>query len=67
VTTPRRKYVRQMQTLSSFIEPMPTDRLIWLAKMALDEVTKRAQVAERSTKVVTSKPREFQQHRRTLR
>lgn len=37
----KRKYVRQLQSIQSLIEPLPTDRLIWLAKIAMDEVIER--------------------------
>jgi hypothetical protein len=46
---------------------LPTDRLIWLAKAALDEIALRTAAAGRATKAAAPKPREFQQHGRTLR
>lgn len=64
---PARKYVVYLQSMQSFIEPQPTERLIWLAKICLDEITKRAQSGERAAKLAMPKAREFQQHGRTLR
>jgi hypothetical protein len=64
---PKRKYVLVRQSMQSFIEPLPTDKLIWLAKAALDEIALRTAAAERSAKLAAPKAREFQQHGRTLR
>lgn len=63
----KRKYVKQLQSMQSYIEPLPTDRLIWLAKAALDEIALRTEQAERAAKLAAPKAREFQQHGRTLR
>ncbi len=65
---PKRKYVTRLNSLESFITPLPTDRLICLAKVALDEVARREETRrlgpERPTK---AEPRVLQAHGRTLR
>jgi hypothetical protein len=66
---PKRKYVTRLQSLESFIEPLPTERLIHLAKVALDEVARREETKRLGPEKATSKPepRVLQAHGRTLR
>ncbi len=65
---PKRKYVTRLQSLESFIEPLPTERLIYLAKAALDEVAKREQDRRLGAeKPAKAEPRVLQAHGRTLR
>lgn len=63
----KRKYVLIRQSMQSFIEPQPTERLIWLAKICLDEIALRTSAAELKAKQDAPKAREFQEHGRTLR
>lgn len=63
----RRKYVKINQSMQSFLQPLPTDKLIWLAKAALDEVALRDDLDRLSKKPAPADPRQFQQNGRTLR
>ena len=65
---PKRKYVTRLQSLESFIEPLPTERLIYLAKAALDEVARREESKRLGPeKSARPEPRALQAHGRTLR
>ena len=63
----RRKYVKVNQSMQSFLQPLPTDKLIWLAKAALDEVARRDDAERLNKKPAPAVPRQFQQNGRTLR
>jgi hypothetical protein len=63
----KRRYVTRLNSLESFIEPLPTERLIHLAKAALDEIAKREQDKRLGAEKPAKEPRVFQQHGRTLR
>lgn len=62
---PSGKYLRNPLPIETFIAPLPTERLIWLAKVVLDELAKR-ELAKRPVKS-KPQPQVFQQHGRTLR
>jgi len=64
---PKRRYVTRLQSLESFITPLPTERLIYLAKVALDEVARREETKRLGPEKAAKEPRVFQQHGRTLR
>jgi hypothetical protein len=65
---PKRRYVTRLQSLESFIEPLPTERLIYLAKAALDEVARREESKRLGPeKAARPEPRVLQAHGRTLR
>ena len=66
-TRARRKYVKVNQSMQSFLTPLPTDKLIWLAKAALDEVALREDLERLAKKPSTTEPRPLQLHGRTLR
>lgn len=65
---PRRKYVKQLQSLQSIVEPLPTDRLVWLAKIALDELSSRIQAPQRPSRSGPDEPEtKLHPNGRTLR
>lgn len=64
---PARRYVTRLNSLESFITPLPTDRLIALAKAALDELANRETEKRLGAEKPKAAPRVFQQHGRTLR
>lgn len=66
---PARQYVKKLESIQSFVEHLPTDRLIFLAKASLDEVAKREVDRQRAEARAHAKPapRVFQQQGRTLR
>ena len=41
MTAPKRKYAKHAQSMQSFLKPLPTDRLLWLIKLAADEIAER--------------------------
>lgn len=48
--SPRRKPKwKQPQTMQSFIEPLPTDKLIWLARASIAEIQKRLTAPQRAS------------------
>jgi hypothetical protein len=63
----RRKYVKVNQSMQSFLQPLPTDKLIWLAKAALDEVALREDLDRLNRKPTPAEPRALQLHGKTLR
>lgn len=65
----KRKYVKVQQSMQSFLEPMPSERLIWLAKMALDIVVLRGEDERlnKRTTLAEVETRVLQAHGRTLR
>jgi len=63
----KRKYVKQLQSLQSFVEPLPTERLVWLAKIALDELSERIAVQRPSNAGPDTEPRALHPSGRTLR
>ncbi len=44
------KLIKVLTSIKAFIEPLPTDVLIWLAKSALDEVADRQTAPLRASK-----------------
>ncbi len=71
MTTPKRKYAKHAQSMQSFIKPLPTDRLLWLIKLAADEITERELQldlgAKRGPKPMEFRLRDLQPQGRTLR
>jgi hypothetical protein len=48
---PTRKYVLRSQSMQSFIQPLPTDRLLWLIKIAADEIADRELASKKAVTV----------------
>lgn len=71
MTTPKRKYTKHAQSMQSFITPLPTDRLLWLIKLAADEITQRELESDlgrkRGPRPMEFKLRDLQPQGRTLR
>ncbi len=71
MTAPKRKYARHAQSMQHFLKPLPTDRLLWLIKLAADEIAERELELDlgrkRGPKPMEFKLRDLQPQGRTLR